>query len=193
MENTPDNIAAHISGLRRYAMALVRNAAEADDLVQECLCRTIERARSWRKINDVRSYLFTTLHNLYIDTIVKKRQRYECVPDEVIERKLTVAPCQLHRIEVRDLSRAMDRLPAEQREVLLLVGLEGLTYEAAARVADVPIGTVMSRLSRARESLRRQMDGENRNDDEFRAGRANGQKLDKSDNEYAISALRSRG
>jgi RNA polymerase sigma-70 factor, ECF subfamily len=159
VDNDPDTILAHMTGLRRYAMALVRNSTDAEDLVQECVCRAIERAQPWRKINDMRSYLFTILHNLYVDKIVKKGRRQEIVSDEIIERKLIAAPVQMDRLALRDLSRALDGLSPEQRDVVLLIGLEGLTYEAAAKVVGVPVGTIMSRLSRAREALRQATDG----------------------------------
>lgn len=193
MEHNPDTILAHITGLRRYAMALVRNPADAEDLVQECVCRAIERARPWRKVNDVRSYLFAILHNLYVDKVVKKGRRQEVVSDEIVERKLIAGPDQLDRLAVRDLSRALDRLSREQREVVLLVGLEGLTYEAAATVLDIPVGTIMSRLSRAREALRQSMeglpDGAGANQT---PGKANGHRLPQPQPEMA-SELRSRG
>ena len=136
-------------------MALVRNVSDAEDLVQECLCKAIERARPWHEIKDVRAYLFSILHNLYIDRIVKQRNRYVAVPEQTMERKLVVAPSQQERIELGELSSALDQLSPDQRQLVLLVGLEGLTYEATARVMKLPVGTVMSRLFRARETLRK--------------------------------------
>jgi len=178
VENDPDTILVHLTGLRRYAMALVRNSSDAEDLVQECVCRAIERAQPWRKVNDVRSYLFAILHNLYVDKVVKKGRRQEIVSDEIVERKLVTGPNQTDRLALRDLSRALDGLSCEQREVVLLVGLEGLTYEAAANVLDVPVGTVMSRLSRAREALRQAMDGGRQPASaEAKPGKANGHRV----------------
>lgn len=155
MDQSQRELTAHISGLRRYAMALTRNASDAEDLVQECLCRAIERARPWREIKDVRAYLFSILHNLYIDRVVKTRHRNAALPDQMIEQRLTAAPTQQETVELRELSRALDRLSPDQRQLILLVGLEGISYEATAKILDLPVGTVMSRLFRAREALRK--------------------------------------
>ena len=159
MDNRPGNVTVYIPELRRYAKALLRNPVEAEDLVQECLCRAIGRARPWRTIRDLRAYLFTILHNLYVDRVAKRANGHDIVSDELVERKLVVKPTQLGRLEIRDLNWALDRLPSEQREVILLIGLEGMSYDDAARILDIPNGTVMSRLSRGREALRRLMDG----------------------------------
>lgn len=158
MDQSRRDLTRHIAGLRRYAMALVRNAPDAEDLVQECLCKAIERARPWREIKDVRAYLFSILHNLYIDRVVKSRHRNVPLPEQTIEHRLIIAPSQQERIELQELSAALDRLSPEQRQLILLVGLEGLTYEATAKVMDLPVGTVMSRLFRAREVLRKLTD-----------------------------------
>lgn len=156
-QGRPD-LTAQISGLHRYAMALVRNAPDAEDLVQECLCKAIERARPWREIKDVRAYLFSILHNLYIDRMVKHQYRTVAVPEHTMEKKLIAAPSQQQRIELGELSNALDQLSPDQRELVLLVGLEGMSYEATAKIMNLPVGTVMSRLFRARETLRRLTD-----------------------------------
>jgi RNA polymerase sigma-70 factor, ECF subfamily len=155
LDQSQRELTAHISGLRRYAMALARNESDAEDLVQECLCRAIERVRPWREIKDIRAYLFSILHNLYIDRIVKNRHRALALPDQFVEQRLSAPPTQQETVELRELSRALDQLAPEQRQLILLVGLEGISYEATAKILDLPIGTVMSRLFRARETLRK--------------------------------------
>lgn len=180
MDQRHQDLTAQIAGLHRYAMALARNASDAEDLVQECLCKAIERARPWREIRDVRAYLFSILHNLYIDRVVKNRYRAMALPEQAIEHRLIAAPAQQERIELRELSRALDRLSPEQRQLILLVGLEGLTYEATAQIMNLPVGTVMSRLFRARETLRKLTDrrGSARQNKE-KAERVNGKSIGK--------------
>lgn len=147
-------LVGHIAGMRRYARALVGNAQEAEDLVQESLARALARLRPWTPIRDLRSYLFTILHNLYVDQYRARRAAPNIVDiDNVVEHP-SIGPNQERRLELRDLGRALDTLGDEQREVVLLVGLEGLTYQEVAKILDVPIGTVMSRLSRGRARLR---------------------------------------
>ena len=124
MERSSSEITSYIPGLRRYASALMRNPMEAEDLVQECLCRAIARARPWRSIRDVRAYLFTILHNLYVDKIAKRSKTRDIVSDDLVEKKLVALPSQIGRLEIRDLGRALNQLSREQREVTLLIGLE---------------------------------------------------------------------
>lgn len=150
-----EEILGHVSGLRRFALLLVGDPHDADDLVQECLVRVIAQARSWRRVNDLRAYLFTTLHNVFVDGHRRRRARRSEVPIETVIADLLAPPRQQDWIELRDLVAALQVLPKEQREVVLLVGLEGLSYLEAADVIGVPVGTVMSRLSRGREALRR--------------------------------------
>ncbi|RCX30740.1 RNA polymerase sigma factor [Thioalbus denitrificans] len=161
MDHFTRRLALHVPRLRRYARALAGNAAEADDLVQDCLERAWRHARQWREAEDMRPWLFAILHNVFVSG-VRRRVRgprfatLEEVPEPVAggdSRPEGVAA-------LRDLERALGGLRDEQREVLLLVALEGLSYEEAAAVLDIPLGTVMSRLYRAREQLRRQLTGE---------------------------------
>lgn len=154
MPHSRNDITAFIPGLRRYAMSLIRNPADAEELVQETLCRAIERMRSWRGIRNTRAYLYTILHNLYVDRFVKSGMRNEVIFEKIVEQNLVVAPSQFYRVELRELDEAVRQLPEEHRAVILLVGLEGMTYATAATVLGIPVGTVMSRLSRARETLR---------------------------------------
>lgn len=150
-------IASHVTSLRRYALVLVGDPNEADDLVQECLSRVLAQMRSWRPVRDLRAYLFTTLHNVFVDNSRRQKLRRTDVPLDQAIASLSLPANQLKRLEFRDLIIALGKLPAQQREVVLLIGLEGMSYIEASRVLAVPIGTVMSRLSRGREALRQLM------------------------------------
>ncbi|HYD70539.1 sigma-70 family RNA polymerase sigma factor [Azospirillum sp.] len=144
----------HIASLRRYARALLRNRADAEDLVQEALARAIARADSFQTGTNMRAWLFTILHNVHVNQVRSRASRPDEVTVESVENRLTTPARQEERVEVREMMRALDELPDEQRQVLLLVALEGLKYEEVAEMIGVPIGTVMSRLSRGREAVR---------------------------------------
>jgi RNA polymerase sigma-70 factor (ECF subfamily) len=146
-----------IPRLRRYARALTRDENSADDLVQDCLLRGISKIHLWQEGSDLRAWLFTILHNQYVNQVRRGVREGVAVSVSDTEPTLTCAPNQGAKLELRDLRRAMALLPDEQRQVILLVGLEGLRYEAVAEIIGVPIGTVRSRLSRGREALRRLM------------------------------------
>ena len=143
--------------LRRYARALAGNRADADDLVQDTLARAWSRAALWHGVADMRAWLFGIMHNLHVDGARRPRPATVAMEDGVPETP--VAPTQDERLALRDLQAALDRLPAEQKEVLLLVALEDMAYADVARTLDIPIGTVMSRLSRGRERLRALLEG----------------------------------
>ena len=147
-----------IPRLRRYARALTRDAARADDLVQSCLVRAIAKEHLWEQGTDLRAWLFTILHNQNVNEIRRSVREGVAVAVEDVAPVLTVAPRAASSLQLRDLERAIRLLPEEQRQVILLVGLEGMRYEEVAAVLDIPIGTVRSRLSRGRENLRRLMD-----------------------------------
>ncbi len=148
-------IAAHIPRLRRYARALAGDSHRADDLVQDTLERALTKFHLWRPDSDLRAWMFSIMHNVFINQLKARR---ELSLDETAEAALESAP-QSDPLELRDLDAALRRLPAEQREVLLLVGLEQLSYAEASQALSVPVGTVMSRLSRGRERLRAVMSG----------------------------------
>lgn len=153
-----EHIATHIPQLRRYARALTGDQTAAEDLVQDTLERAWKRMGLWRLGSDLRAWLFTIMHNLYINQL-KAASRKQVQPGGQAMLDLPVRATQEDRLELRDLSKALRRLSNEQREVVLLVGLEQMSYEQAAKVLGVPVGTVMSRLSRGREQLRAMMDG----------------------------------
>ncbi len=147
-----------IPRLRRYARALTRDATRADDLVQSCLVRALAKSHLWQPGTDLRAWLFTILHNQHVNDVRRAVREGINVPVEDVAPVLTVPSTQHASLQLRDLDRAMSRLPEEQRQVLLLVGLEGMRYEEVATVLDVPVGTVRSRLSRGRDMLRHLMD-----------------------------------
>ncbi|SDV47299.1 sigma-70 family RNA polymerase sigma factor [Chitinasiproducens palmae] len=147
-----------IPALRRYARALLRDVAAADDLVQDCLERAIGRWDQRRADGDARAWMFSILHNLAMTRLRRAAERpTHLALDGVADAHLTVPATQEDTLRVRDLLAALAALPDEQRTVLLLVGVESLSYAETATVLDVPIGTVMSRLSRGRERLARLM------------------------------------
>ncbi len=157
-----DDIAEQIPRLRRYAWVLLRDATAADDLVQDCLERAISREHLFQPGTNLRAWLFTIMHNLHVNAIGRAKRMVPVDPTQnTIDERGAVSPAQGDRLVVRDLERALDALSVEQRAVVLLIGVEGLSYAEAASVLDVPMGTIMSRLARGREKLRRLMDGEN--------------------------------
>lgn len=157
MADISRDIEAEIPRLRRYARALTRDLVAADDLVQDCLTRALGKLHLWQEGTDLRAWLFTILHNQYVNHVRRAVREGAAVGLNESEPLLTRAPQQGKRLELRDLQRAIARLPEEQRSVILLVGLEGMHYEEVAAVLDVPVGTIRSRLSRGREALRRLM------------------------------------
>ena len=163
MRDKTSLIEAHIPGLRRFACALLRGDRDgADDLVQDCLERAVSRWHLRRTEGDVRGWLYTIPYNRFLSD--KHRQRRRGVHDallEVAEAEMPgVEDGQNWTLEHRDLLRAFAALPEEQRSVVVLIGVEDLSYLQAARVLGVPIGTVMSRLSRGRERLRHYLSGD---------------------------------
>ncbi|MBP2302459.1 sigma-70 family RNA polymerase sigma factor [Azospirillum picis] len=149
-----------IPALRRYAKALLRDPAGADDLVQDCLERVIARWHQRRADGDARTWVFSILHNLAMTRLSRARRRWHVALEDADETATAAPPTQEHGVMHRDLMRALETLPEEQRSVLLLVSVEDLSYAEAARVLDIPIGTVMSRLARAREKLLRATEAE---------------------------------
>jgi RNA polymerase sigma-70 factor (ECF subfamily) len=147
-------IEQHIPRLRRYARALTGERAVADDLVQDTLERAWNKLHLWRRGSDLRAWLFTIMHNVYVNQL-RSRAAHPVVSLDDEDSAVPQRAPETDRLEIRDLDIALRRLPDEQREVLLLIALEQLSYEETARALGIPIGTVMSRLSRGRERLRR--------------------------------------
>ena len=147
MSTDSETLLTCIPRLRRYARALVGDRAAADDLVQDTLERAWGKFSLWRRGSDMRAWLFGIMHNLHVDQRRKPRLDTQELDEEASE------------LALRDLQSALSQLPDEQREVLLLVALQEMSYEEVASTLGIPVGTVMSRLSRGRERLRLLMDG----------------------------------
>lgn len=158
MLNGRDVIVAEIPRLRRYARALTGQGDRADDLVQDTLERALEKWRFWQSSRDLRPWLFSIMHNLHVD-YYRREARVDYREDEDLP-DLPQRAEQADALELRDLDRALAMLPLEQREVLLLVALEELSYADVAKALGLPAGTVMSRLSRARTRLKSILAGE---------------------------------
>jgi len=152
-----DALIAEIPRLRRYARGLTGDAARADDLVQDTLERALLKGRLWRPGN-LRAWLLTMMHNVFVNQYRAAGALDYRAPEDLPD--VAVRPQQQDGIEMRELGRALQHLSSEQREVLLLVALEDLSYDETARILGTPVGTVMSRLSRARERLRQILNGQ---------------------------------
>ena len=149
-----------IPALRRYARALCGNDTEADDLVQESLTRAISRRRLWISHKGMRPWLFTIMHNLFVNALRRGVKSPLVDPPDGIEDAAVSDDDPGELCALSDFERALRRLTPEQREVLELVGVEQMSYKQVARIIGVPVGTVMSRLSRARSYLKDSLEGE---------------------------------
>src|SRR5258708_39660038 len=148
-------IVPFIPNLRRYARALVGDRDGADDLVQDTLERAVRKFHLWRP-GDLRAWLFSIMHNVFVNQLKARKVAYEIEIDDSIAAPISSVTA----TDLMDLDRALEALSPDQREVVLLVALEDMTYAEVAHALGIPIGTVMSRLSRAREKLRRLMEGD---------------------------------
>lgn len=157
LEQLEQLITEQIPRLRRYARALIRgDHSRADDLVQDCLERAWTRWHLWRRGSDMRAWLFTIMHNLYVNDV----RRYRNGPSFVsLEHEHHDIPgngaATDEALVLEELHAALATLPLDQRSILLMVSLEGMGYEEVAKITGVPVGTVMSRLFRARQHLRK--------------------------------------
>jgi len=152
-----------VPALRRYAWSLLRSPDDADDLVHDCLVRALDKLGTRREDADIRAWLFTIMHNLFVSQYRRGKTRPAAESlDETHESAGSLRPSQEDGLHWRDLLRGLERLPEEQRSVVLLVSVEDLSYAQTAAVLGVPIGTVMSRLARGREKLRQYTDAEPR-------------------------------
>jgi RNA polymerase sigma-70 factor (ECF subfamily) len=149
-------IVPFIPNLRRYARALVGDRDGADDLVQDTLERAVRKFHLWRP-GDLRAWLFSIMHNVFVNQLKARKIGLDV---EIDEETLAARIPNVTSVDVLDLQRALACLAAEQREVVLLIALEDMTYADVSRALGIPIGTVMSRLSRGREKLRKLMDGQ---------------------------------
>ncbi|MDR7147788.1 RNA polymerase sigma factor [Rhizobium sp. BE258] len=143
-----------IPALRRYAHGLLRNPETADDIVQDCLEKVVSNW-SRRRDENARSWVFTILHNLAINRLRQDARRSGMVPlDDMPEGTASIAAGQENMLFGQDVLAAIERLPPDHRSILLLITVEDLSYAEAATILSIPVGTVMSRLARAREQLR---------------------------------------
>jgi len=150
-----------VPGLRRFARALVHDASNADDLVQDCLERAVSRWHQRNPDGSAKAWLFAILVNLTRDRLRRAGRRGPHVPvDDLPPGALVAPPTQEQALSAQDVLGAIDLLSDDQRAVMLLVSVEDLSYAEAAAALGVPIGTVMSRLARGRDRLRRMLDGE---------------------------------
>ena len=150
-----DLIVPYIPNLRRYARALVGDRDGADDLVQDTLERAVRKFHLWRP-GDLRAWLFSIMHNVFVNQLKARR----IAPDVELDDSYPAPSSPVTSMDLQDLQRALAILAPEQREVVLLVALEDMSYADVSRALGIPMGTVMSRLSRGREKLRRAMDAD---------------------------------
>jgi RNA polymerase sigma-70 factor (ECF subfamily) len=143
-----------LPNLRRYARSLTHDAVDADDLVQDCLARALGKLHLWKVGTDLRAWLFRILHNEYVSQIRRAARQGTAVDWSEYESTLTCAPGQIEHLEIRDLVRALTSLPEEQRTVVLMIGLAKGDYYEVASACKVPVGTIRSRLSRGRKTIR---------------------------------------
>ena len=149
-----------IPALRRYARALCGDDTEADDLVQESLLRAVSRRKLWISHKGIRPWLFTIVHNLFVNAVRRDVKSPLVNMTEEIEEAAVASEDPGELCTLSDFEKALRRLTPDQREVLVLVGLEQMSYKQVARIVGVPVGTVMSRLSRARSYLNKSLEGE---------------------------------
>ncbi len=158
MSEFDEFIRDQVPRLRRYARALLGERSRADDLVQDTLERAWTRFHLWQRGSNLRAWLFTVMHNVFVNQHRKNSREAAVALDDAPEIAVNDGAAQ--SMDVRDLTKALTQLPAEFREVLLLVSVEQMSYEEVAEVLNVPLGTVMSRLSRGRARLRALLSGE---------------------------------
>src|SRR5229473_6387112 len=160
MKNLTEEIAPHLPRLRRYARSLLRDSVRADDLVQDTVVRALEKAHLYQHDTNLRGWLVTIMHNEHVNGVRRSMRGAVLVSDEELG-ELGHAPAQRAPAELREIRGAVQRLPRDQREPLILHWLHGLKYEEIACQMDLPIGTVQSRISRARKALRAMIDTPN--------------------------------
>ena len=160
MDDFAERLVEEIPHLRRYARSLTCDAEHGDDLVQDCLHRAWSRMHLWQQDGNTRAWLFTIMHNIFVNDI-RKAQRLAPTEPLELRQHATVGQSDGDRaMLMRDLEQALAQLRADHREVLILVGVEQMSYQEVADLLDIPLGTVMSRLHRARSKMRDWMNGE---------------------------------
>ncbi len=150
----PFDVIGQLAALRRYARSLVRNSDEAEDLVQDALIRAFEKRQSFRRAGNLRTWLLSILHNAHIDRVRQNRSLTRRHDEAAAQADQSLPAGQEHAVRLKQVREAFFELPEEQREALHLVAIEDLSYQEAATALGIPIGTLMSRISRARAQLR---------------------------------------
>jgi RNA polymerase sigma-70 factor (ECF subfamily) len=159
-----DSILAAVPSLRAFAISLCGNVDRADELVQETMLRALANIHSFQPGTNMSAWLFTILRNLFRSEYRKRRREVEDVDGHFAET-LKSHPEQMGRLELQEFRAALAQLPAEQREALILVGASGFSYEEAAEICDCAIGTIKSRVNRARSRLAKLLSIENVEED----------------------------
>ena len=157
MNNKKSLVEKHIPALRRYAVALTYDTSKADDLVQDCLERALRKLHLWQAGSNLKAWLFTIMHNLFINTQIRLSRLPKMVSLDAVSDTLKINGYVEQGTEIYELTVAVSKLPVDQKNVILLVGLEGFGYKEVSNILGIPLGTVMSRLHRAREKLRSQL------------------------------------
>ena len=154
MNQVYTEIEGFVPQLRRYAMALCRNLADADDLVQESMARALQKSHLFEGGSNLRAWLFTIMHNVHMSALRRRKYVGSPIDPDSAAAVLSVQPPQDLALEMMSLIKAMKGIPAPQREAVILVGVEEMSYEQTAEHLNVPIGTIKSRVSRGRDALR---------------------------------------
>jgi RNA polymerase sigma-70 factor (ECF subfamily) len=147
-----DDLVAAIPNMRAFAISLCGNRDRADDLVQEALVKAWNHLDSFQVGTNLKAWLFTILRNAYFSEL-RKTKREVADSDGLMAARVAVPAEQHAHLDLKDLAKALAQLPADQREALILVGAEGFSYEEAASISDCAVGTVKSRVNRARAKL----------------------------------------
>lgn len=153
-KDRPFDVIGQLAALRRYARSLVRNSDEAEDLVHDALVRAFEKRKSFRSGGNLRTWLLSILHNAHIDRVRRNRSLTRRHDEAAVEAEQSLPAGQEHAVRLQQVRDAFFDLPEEQREALHLVAIEDLSYQEAANALGIPVGTLMSRISRARAQLR---------------------------------------
>lgn len=151
-----DELLIHIPSLRAFAVSLSGQIDRADDLVQETLVKAWRNLGSFTEGTNMRAWLFTILRNVYISDIRRRRREVQDT-DGVFAESVPVAPQQNGHMDLADFRKALAELPEEQREALILIGAAEFSYEEAAEISECAVGTVKSRVNRARNALARRL------------------------------------
>ncbi len=159
MNDRYEAILAEIPRLRRYALSLMRDSDRADDLVQDCLERAFSRLANWQTGDNPRRWLFTIMHNIFIDTVRKDKRRGETIPLSDTDGALEPVPADQHgKLVAREVLDTLQTIDPDRRAALMLVAVEGFSYAEAAGILGIPAGTLMSRIARGRAELRDRLD-----------------------------------